>query len=646
MDVKKITRFVLKDKIPLNSNVFYYISLLVIVIITIYPWFNTGLACGDDMSTYLITRFGKHFSNAKLIAELQGRFQFFITLPIQSLPFAWDNMFVVKLFLVIPVLFCLFLFYRIVLIITKSKELSALFVLLFFVTAQVSRHTSLFVNYPFIFTFSFSLLLLAYLLIHQYQKKKNYRALILSAFLFAFGLLFYEMYILFIWFAFLSIIYNAYQEGKRGFSLMKDVLFQFLPFLIVIISYLSAYVIYGHYHPSQYLGNKMAENNTILNSFFTVLWSLSYSAFPLMVYDTSRDFFPVRTDLIDGYHNIVPYLFAHARVEWIVKSILILGMSYYLLIRIPKTSYRTILIGFLLAVMLTFFPHIPLALTEKYIFFVTTQNMLGYVTTFFSFFGVLLFLSVVTALLLNLTRNFTLLRHITALVVSVGFVFCGFLTDFSNFYITRDIRQANLRLLAVDEMVKSEKFKAIPQNSNIYGADLWINPSYMASGLTVQNFEWSYYFYAKSEISQVVFQHDSAFLSAIKKTQEPGYRILYKQAFKSEDALIALAQLKVPGVNDTRIDSVSNKILIVYYSKYKQFSISFKKQPSAAQEKTSIKINHINAEIDPGEDVEFTIYNTVLNNTATIFTIEGPAIFIKSIRISNMINRDCKEFYL
>ncbi|MEI7664078.1 MAG: hypothetical protein WCK34_17865, partial [Bacteroidota bacterium] len=521
-----------------------------------------------------------------------------------------------------------------------------LYVLLFFIIAQVSRHTSLFVNYPLYFTISFSLLLLAYLLIYRFQQKNNYWALVLSALLFACGLLFYEMYILFIGFASLSIMYHNFKSGNRGLTWLKKVVLQILPFILVVLFYLTAYVIYGHYHPSQYDSNKMAGSNNILSTFFTVLWKLSFTAFPLMVYDTSRDFFAAKSELIEGYRNIVPYLFAHARVEWIIKAVLVFGMSYFILIRIPKIPYRTLLVGFLFSIMFTFFPHIPLALTGKYIYYVTTQGMLGYVTTFFSLFGVVLFLSILTAFVLNFTNDFTLLRHMTALVISVGFVLCGFLTDFSNYYICQDIGQANIRLYAVDELVRSEKFKAIPPASYIYGADLWNNPSTMAGGLTAQNFEWSYYFFAKSGISQYVFQNDSAFLSNTKKSNAPGYRILYKQAFKSDDALLAVATLKHPGPGDSRIDTVSDKILVVYYSKYKQFSVSFKKQPSPLNEKTRIKISNIVDDVDPGEYVEFILYNTVRDEAATIFTIEAPSIVIKSIRISNVINRDWKEYYL
>jgi hypothetical protein len=646
MDVKKLTRFVLKDKMPINSSVFYYVSLLVVAIITFYPFFGTGIASADDITSYTVARFGTQFSTAKYLALMSGRFYYLIVAPFHNISYIVDNQFVIKLFQVIPIWFCLFLFYRIVLIITKSKELSALFVLLFFIIAQISSHTSLFVTYPFYFTFSFSLLLLSTLLIFHFQKRNKYLYLIYSAVLYAFGLLFYEVYILFIWFAFLSIIYHNVKGGFRGKILIRNIILQVIPFVVVVIGYLSAYVAYGYYHPSEYAGTQLSGNTITLASFFTVLWKLSWTAFPLTVYDATHVFLAYKSEMITGYQNIVPYLFSYAHIDWIVKSILVFCMSYFLLLRIPKVPYKTILVGFLLAVMITFFPHIPLALTVKYTYYVMSQTMLGYITTFYSLFGVLLFLTMASALILNFSDTFTFFRHITAFIIAVGFVFCAFLTDFSNYYVARDIHHANVRLYTVDELIKSDQFKAIPQSSNIYSAELWQNPYLTAGGLTEQGFQWTYYISCKSHIYQLMIRDKNEFLKKTKNTTDPGYRIMYKQAYKSDDALLALAQLKIPKPTDTLVSPTSDKILVVFYSKYKQFSVSFKRTDEFSRERAKIKINQINDEIEPGNYVEFTIFNTKLNQPATIFTIEASSIDIKSIEVSNLINPDSKVFYL
>ncbi|HNW74669.1 MAG TPA: hypothetical protein PKN44_13655 [Bacteroidales bacterium] len=646
MNLRKVFQALFKNKFPLNSQIFYYLSFLVIAMITMYPLFTTGFGNGDDMGNFLITRLGKVLWNANMMAELQGRFQFLIISPIQNIPFYFDNQFVFKLFHVLPILICLCLFCRIVFLLTQSKELSALYVLLFFVVAQVSRHTSLFVTYPFCFPFSLSLLLCAFLLVHHFQKTNKYRYLIFSAILFAIGLLFYEVYILFIVFAGLSLIYFNVNTGKRGFLLLKKIIVQTLPFIVVVICFLAAYVIYGHMHPSDYEGTKMTAGNVTAGSFFTVLWKLSYTAFPLTVYDSLREFFKYKSDLIDGYRDVVPYLFSQAHLDWIIKAVLVCALGYYILINVRRISYRNILICFICAVMLIFFPHIPLALTNKYTYFVTTQGMIGYVTTFFSLFGVLLLIAVICALLLNLTANQSLVRHLTALVISVGFTLCGFLTDFSNYYVTQDIHQANIRMSVVNEMIKSDAFKAIPQSSNIYAAELWNNPFYMASGVTAQNFEWSYYIYACSEINQGMVRDENEFLKLAKKINEPSYRINYWQAYKTDDALLVLARLKIPDSASNRIDSVSERVLVVFYSKYKEFTVTFKRQSPFPMEKTRIKINHIEDVIDPGEYVEFAVSNTRLNNPATIITIECPSILIRSIHVSNLITSGCKMYFL
>ena len=86
--------------------------------------------------------------------------------------------------------------------------------------------------------------------------------------------------------------------------------------------------------------------------------------------------------------------------------------------------------------------------------------------------------------------------------------------------------------------------------------------------------------------------------------------------------------------------------MVVYNSRCKYFSVSFKRINASATDKEKIKISHINDAVDPGNYVEFSIYNTKQNKPATIFTIEVPGIDIRSIRISDMVNSESKVFYL
>jgi len=646
MNRKKITDLLLRNKYLINKESFYYLTILIIAIITFYPLFGTGIGSADDMANYLNTRFDKEFISARFLAEMSGRFYYLVIGIFHNLPYEVDNMFVIKMFQIIPICLCIFLFYRIVLILTQSKEIASLFVLLFFVVAQVSRHTSLFVTYPFYFTFAFALILTAYLLLFRFQKTTKKEYLIFSALLFGIGLLFYEVFILFIGFAALSVFYYNYREGKRGLTYLKHVTLQMAPYILVAVGYGMAYILYNHIHPSEYAGTKVGGESVTPASFFQVIWKLSYTAFPLTVYDSLRGFFGYKSELVDGYRNIVPYLFAHTHIEWLVKTILVFCLSIFLLARIPKVKYSVLLMGFAFSVMFTFFPHIPLALTSKYTFYVTTQDMLGYITTFFSLFGVVLFLAIVCSFILNFTKCHTIPRYILTVGISCALVLCSFLTDFSNYYVTQDIHQANIRMRIVDEMIKTEAFKSIPQSSNIYAAQLWEHPFYMAGGVTEQGFLWTYYILGKSGIYQNMIRNQKTFLDLTRNKHDPCYQIEYYQAYKSDDALLVLAQLPPPSQNDSLISVVSNKVMVVFYSKYKQFSLSFKRFDPLSQETTKITVNHINEEINPGKNVEFTVYNTRFNDPITIFTIETPSIDIRSFKISNLINPESKVFYL
>ena len=201
MEFNNIKQYFLKHKIPLNGDVFYYTTLLAIAIITFFPLFGSGIGSADDMTNYVNTLLGKEIIASVWYAEMSGRFYYLIVGLFHHLPYEIDDLFVIKLYQILPIFLNLVLFGKVVYILTKSKEVSSLFVILFLVVAQFSHHTSLFFTYPFYFTFSFSLILAAYLLLYRFQVSKKKKNLIFSALLFGIGLLFYEVFILFISFA-------------------------------------------------------------------------------------------------------------------------------------------------------------------------------------------------------------------------------------------------------------------------------------------------------------------------------------------------------------------------------------------------------------------------------------------------------------
>jgi hypothetical protein len=636
----------MNDNFLIKNKEWVYLIFIAVTLITFYPLLFTGFATADDFHNYLITRRGQVMSESFLFANVAGRFYFYLVKPIYSLPYLIDNMALVKAFQYVPLLLCFLMFAKIVLTVTHSKEIALFYLLLFLFTLQISKHTSLFVSYPFYFTFSFLLLLISvYYLIFFYRKEKI-KYLVISNLCFAIGLLFYETYILFLLFVILVIISNNAKTNSDSLTKLKRIALQFLPFLVIGICYLIAYFVFRIYHPSQYPGTSFDSKEISFVSILTALWRLAYSSFPLTVYETSHYLFWDKSEIITGYSPVVLNLILGARPEWIVKGILIAFLGFKILGILPKINTRQLLSGLAIAILIIFIPHLPLALTEKYRFFVENGNMIGYVTTFFSFFGTLLFISLLITYLINLFNFNRVIKKIIAGIIVIGFFICSVITDYSNYYIAKDIRSANLRLYAVDELLKTDEFKDIPPNSPFYAKEMYTNPSYSAASLTEQEFNWWEYFEAKTGTVYPVGRDDKVFLDYSKKLSEVPYFLTMRQAEKSEDILLVMAKMEPLKPLDSVVNHFADKALIGYYSIYKIFTVSFRVKQGSSTKAVPIKINHIEVDFPPDNMVEFTIFDTRKGNAATFFTLQYPGIDLNTVVVSNIINPGNKYFYL
>ncbi|HNX86365.1 MAG TPA: hypothetical protein PKN12_05495 [Bacteroidales bacterium] len=582
---------------------------------------------------------------ANLFATVAGRFYYFVK-PVYSLPYFADNMAVIKVFQFVPILICFLMFAKIVQLVTCSKEIAALYFLLFFSTMQISKHTNLFVSYPFYFSFSFFLVLLSvYFLILFYQKEKK-RYLISSSISFAVGLLFYEVYILALVFLFIIVVYYNFRKYSRGSIRFRRVFFQFLPFLLIGIIYLTTYFIFRIYHPSHYPGTSFDTKEITVLSVLRVMWRLAYSSFPLTVYETSHYLFWDKSEILTGYSPVVLNLILGAKAEWLVKGVLVAFLGFKFLEALPRVANKVLLYLAAVAILLIFLPNLPLALTEKYRFCIEDGDMIGYVTTFFSFFGTLFFMSLIFTWVINLFNFNKVIKKIVAGLFVLGFFLCSVITDYSNYYIAKDIRSANLRLFAIDELLKTNEFQSIPPGSPFFAREMYTNPSYCAAGLTEQDFNWFEYFEAKTGSVYPVHREYPEFLDRSKKISQVPYFLTMRQTEKSEDIVLVMASIGSIQPQDSMVNHYADKALVGYYSMYKTFTISFRVKQPLTKPSIPIRINHIEVDFPPEEMLEFTIFDTRKGNAATFFTIQYPGIDLNSIMISNMWNRENKIFYL
>jgi hypothetical protein len=623
-----------------------YVALMIILIITFYPFFFTGFGCADDLGFFITLKSGIVSLNRINMAEYAGRFFGLIVYPINIIPYISDNPIVVKLFHHIPLVSGFILFAIILYKLIRSKEMSFFYFLVFMIIAQASRHTTLFLNYPFYFTFSFDLLLLSFIFLINYIKRQRKYQLVVSVVLFTVGLLFYESYLLYLVFLVIAIFVFPYQRDKTLSLNLRKSLITFLPFLTVGILYIAVYFIYRNYHPSQYEGASFDFKNITFPHFFTAIWKLSYTSYPLTVFNESRNFFTEKSELIRGYSPVVLQIILHARIEWIIKGICVAICSFILLTSISRFNFKTLLSGICFAILLIFIPPIPQAFTVKYIIATVQNNMLGYICTFFSLFGTVLLITIIVSYLINLLNFNRLLKRIVILLSTIVFFSFSVLTDLTNYTVAKDVRSANLRLYAMDELIKTDMFLSIPPHSIFYTNDLYNNISHCAGGLTEQNFNWATYMFTKTAIKYKSARNYRDIDVSGEDSAKPVYYLSMLQAEKSEEIMLILAKLPPRGKTDTLPGRFTDKVWVLYYSLYKIFTVSFRVKDDSGNTNTELKVKHIVQTTLPGKNFEMTICNTQKKEAATFFSISMPDIDLKSIRISDIVDKDCLVFYL
>jgi hypothetical protein len=627
-------------------RVFFYFAFAVIAIIFVSPFFLAGFGCADDFQAYMIVRLGKIWSDIVDISSFGGRFYYLLVRWFSYFPYLVDDMFFTKMFQMIPILVAFVVFAWLLYKITKSKAIAWFSVLVFLMASQGSTHTNLFYNYPLYYSLSFTVLVLSIILLLDFYNNGKKSFLVFSVVLFAFGLLFYETYLLFLLFAFLIIFSkNMQQPGSFGLR-ARRMAFHFGPYLLVAVAYLAAYLIYRKYHPSLYPGTTLVTDKLSIGNMLHVMWNLSVTSFPLTVYEANRWLCEAKSELVGGYSPVVIKLIMNAKIEWIIKGLLVAFCGYLLLSMMKGIKTKTFLTGTGFSILLIFTPHIPLAISQKYLYYVLETNMLGYVTTFFSLFGTMMFITFVIAYVMHLLDFNRFVKHAAATAFMVVFFGVSVITDFSNYTIAKDIRSANLRLYAVREYVKSEKFKAVPNDAVLFLEEWHETPSFYLKGLTEQGFDWSLYISAMNGASPKVVRDKQAFLEIGIKENRPMYYGTMLQGEKTDDVMIALARVETPAPGDSVISTVVSQVDIAYYSPYKIFTLNFRCRDGVQHDSIPFRINHINDKVLPASGVEMNVYNTKRSQPATIFTIEAPAIELKSLMISNMNNWGNKWYYL
>ncbi len=277
----------------------------------------------------------------------------------------------------------------------------------------------------------------------------------------------------------------------------------------------------------------------------------------------------------EGHRSSIIHIVKNARVEWITKALISSYLVYHL-IQHKSTNFskRTYWLTALLSITLFIAPVFLIALTTKYQYWVVSAGSLAHTVTFFSYFGTVLFFTILIIYVKQLFSSHKLLLLLYAVSVGLIIAITSFIVDYSNYHVTLSQTQSHLKWRTIDQLLKTGEFISIPENSVIYAPSLY---GHINIAVTFAPY-WSDYIKFKTgkNITILSTKEELVGLNLQGMDKSNVYFLKYDQEFKNPNQFIVLAKI-------TKIDMVlgepviySRNANLYTYSNYKKFLVLLK----------------------------------------------------------------------
>ncbi len=606
-----------------------YFLLFLVYIITFYPLTKVGFTVGDDIDLYTETCKGHWGHVVGNWPYLQGRFYFFISRYIQTVPYLIDNPIYFDLTYILPIVASFVLFSTLIQRVFKSNSITLLTAILLSSSFQIIGFHSITTAYPFFFTtgFCFILASLHFFISFFDLKKKKY--LYISAILMFIATLFYETFMMYYLVFFMVAIWKNEVFSIRTKENYLKTLKNIFPFIIGGLIYLIAYFSFQYFYPPKYAGASLSDDLTI-GGLFSTATLMSKLSFPLQVFYEFNGLLFKHTMSLDG-------IFKTYRMDLVVlvQGLIVMTLTYYALNKYKNIKYIHLLWGFLLGICLVYIPLLIVSSSSHYYL----QNWHSYVPTFFSFFGYTLSLLMVLFAILNLASFSKPLRIIFQVFVCVLLFWVNTLTQASNRAVANDMETSNIRFEMADYAIKQEVIPNFSTTTPICFEQAHNTTSYMGQWVTKQYFSWKDFF-VKQLGKKYNFIDNYEKFALKNKVHDKVWVCFFKQTSKTNDAIMYFAGLKGVDLPQKQNDITCDTIIVLYYSPYKTFNVSIASQN--AVDTVSINNIHINS-----------IGNYHSNNIAvsikkghkcSVFRITGKNLIASTLSISNILN-NTQTFY-
>jgi hypothetical protein len=268
-------------------------------------------------------------------------------------------------------------------------------------------------------------------------------------------------------------------------------------------------------------------------------------------------------------------------------------------------------------------------------------TMAGYVTTYYSYFCVTLFIALLMYVFVKISyKN----KYVKATVIAAFafLIFCvSIITGYSNDHLSRDWQLSNGRGLIVKELLNEKVFDEIPNDAVIYMPDFNQTFSKLGRGIysKIPNFL-IYYINLKNDKPLKNYQNFENFKNYVQEMQPSDiYYITKYETQKSTDILIVISKTNSNSINfeneKTALESATaNEATVYYYSANKNFTFQFI-IPQCGQDDQITVVNKTQQAHCGINAIE--INNHIRKKAMTSFTLNSDAPFlVKDFAISNI----------
>ena len=622
-----------------KERIFLILAYIATAIMTLLPFLQVGFTNSDDFQYYNTAHVGwsQWVDDAMIYATGAGRFYFVITKYFYYVPYLIDSVVWTKLTQYVPLIGCYVLFSYLVFRIFKSKRLGALTLLLLIFNMSVGL--DMFyppTAFPFYFSFSLLIFLTGILLFVNYTERNGYWRIILSAFLFLVSYLFYENYLVFtIIFVVCFLIRRWRSDGFVAMLKHKQFYKELVPYAVVAVLYVVCYFGYRHYlintygHSSLY-GGSVVSNNFSFTNFLKLMFKCTIYTLPGMIYrfDDVKAIIAQNSQFISGHYNSIGFVITHAPVTAYFNALIQCVILWFLMKKaaFSKITWKALVCGVAVSLSFAFLANALIAVTGKYNDEAMINWIRVYVTSFYSYFGVMLTIAIVMAALFKIIKN-EKWKPIIKMLFCVFLFVNSIVSFYTNNYTGMEWKKSQNRIIVLESIKDENAFEDIPLNSIMY-IEILHNTSYIAQSISHDNHDFDnlisriagkYYNYART--------WDELQAKVSGSPDAPIYFIQATETKKNCELLLAISHISH---YDSDIDNVTaDKADVYYYSPTKNYVLFYSlndgmgsvehKSVGVISNDIHKKITHVKLEKEGMRPLGFSISNMVIQTSETVW---------------------------